>query len=68
VTQKKKKKKTPIQPMRLLGWKALNCFEEFFYKKSRIGWFFTLLYFTLLYFDEAFKASTFPTLVEFELQ
>ncbi len=28
---KKKKKKTPIQPMRLLGWKALNCFEEFFF-------------------------------------
>jgi hypothetical protein len=40
----KKKKKTPIQPMRLLGWKALNCFEEFYFLK--LHW--VVLYFTLM--------------------
>lgn len=37
-------KKTLIQPMRLLGWKALNCFEEFFLKKMH----WVVLYLTLM--------------------
>jgi hypothetical protein len=41
--------------MRLLGWKALNCFEEFFFKKVALGG-------SLLDFDEGFKVSTCPTL------
>jgi hypothetical protein len=43
--KKNKKKKKPIWPMRLLGWKALNCFEEFYFL-LKLHW--VVLYFTLL--------------------